>query len=128
MKAPPEGPLKINFTELAPRFARFGRDRWQTGGIARLFRGSAIEERPKMNLVMPKCEVNLERALRALQHAHECDPDGLSTDSAGFLGREEGDHLGYFLRCGHATRRIQCRPFLPDLTGRDTPVLRLLAG
>ena len=33
-----------------------------------------------------------------LHRATECHPDGLSVDTAGFLGGEEGNHLGHFLR------------------------------
>ncbi len=42
----------------------------------------------------------------ALTHAAERNPDRLSADTAGFLGCEKCDHLGYFLRCGNAARRI----------------------
>lgn len=41
---------------------------------------------------------NLDIPLLLLAHAAEGDPDCLSTYATRFLGCEECDHLGYFLR------------------------------
>mgnify|MGYP002062932291 CR=1 FL=1 len=63
------------------------------------------------------------RGKRALA---EGDPDRLSTDAAGFLGGQERDRLGDLLHRRDAAGRIERRPFLPDLVGRDATLFRLL--